>query len=282
MSVSKILLVLLIFLIVAFVFIFGANRFEPEDSKTLLNKVFPKGSEYSEFIPDQVCTVDLGKLDVDSDLGIPLPVVIKPASGSDNSGVALISGKVDLQEYRHKYKNILKSFPKNKFVLQEYLQNPYEAGVYVVWDRNKKKHRIVTVGRKGRNLENVEGFNTRNCLHVDCTTEETWNTPELNETFANICAKIPGLYNVRFDVKFENIDDFLQGKNFKIIELNYMLPGDAGGISSNKFLLVNYVKDRLNSVYDNVSDNPIKASTSAVRSFTKALYTAGVDHLFLI
>jgi len=45
-------------------------------------------------------------------------------------------------------------------------------------------------------------------------------TPDLERRIDAISGEFPGFYFGRFDVRFEKIDSFLQGDDFKIVEVN--------------------------------------------------------------
>lgn len=49
---------------------------------------------------------------------------------------------------------------------------------------------------------------------------DTLYSPELHQAFDELANKIEGFYIGRFDVRYKSIDDFRQGKHFKIIEIN--------------------------------------------------------------
>ena len=47
-----------------------------------------------------------------------------------------------------------------------------------------------------------------------------WITPQLTDTINKISKNIPNFYAGRYDIRFDNIEDFKEGRNFKILELN--------------------------------------------------------------
>ncbi len=45
-------------------------------------------------------------------------------------------------------------------------------------------------------------------------------TDALERVIDNISRKVPGFYIGRYDIRYENEEDFKQGRNFQIVELN--------------------------------------------------------------
>jgi hypothetical protein len=45
-------------------------------------------------------------------------------------------------------------------------------------------------------------------------------TDALERVIENISRKVPGFYIGRYDIRYENEEDFKQGRNFQIVELN--------------------------------------------------------------
>jgi hypothetical protein len=45
-------------------------------------------------------------------------------------------------------------------------------------------------------------------------------TPEIEEAFDQISKNIPGFFVGRYDIRFEDLEAFQQGKDYKILELN--------------------------------------------------------------
>ncbi len=78
--------------------------------------------------------------------------------------------------------------------------------------------RLATVPAAGERVTLSEiGAHARGCLFLD----GNWvTTPELEAAIDRISRKYDGFYFGRYDIRTPSVEDFQQGRNFKIIELN--------------------------------------------------------------
>lgn len=65
-------------------------------------------------------------------------------------------------------------------------------------------------------------------------------TPELTKRIDQIAQGIPEFYFGRFDIKFNNIEKLLDGKSFKVLELNSTLSADGRMYSDDANLFSQY------------------------------------------
>ncbi len=178
------------------------------------------------------------------------PVILKPNSGERGKGVKKVQNEAELRTH-------LDALPSD-FILQEYIDMPLEFGVlYYKYPRSGKdnissialKEMPVIQGNNQQSIEelvlekynhaNFENLTTinrtrilqkgesfqleyiahrsrystfRNYNHIYCS--------ELLETFRKIATNIDGFQFGRFDVKVNNVEDLIFGKNIKILEVN--------------------------------------------------------------
>lgn len=188
--------------------------------------------------------------------GIHFPIVAKPDTGRNGSGVKIVRDQEALSQY-------LTRFPKGQLVvLQHYVKGPGEAGVFYVRKPSEKQGRITSLTlkyfpqvtgdgsatlrelimrdkrankiadiyfrRNARELDRIlprgetrpivsVGNHVRGSVFVDGAP---YITDAMQEAFDKICKEMPGFHFGRFDVRFENLEDLQAGKNFSIIEFN--------------------------------------------------------------
>src|SRR5207247_10298560 len=79
-------------------------------------------------------------------------------------------------------------------------------------------HRRSEILSEGEALKLVEtGNHAQGCIFRD---GGHLRTDALERVIDNISRKVPGFYIGRYDIRYENEEDFKQGRNFKIVELN--------------------------------------------------------------
>ena len=77
---------------------------------------------------------------------------------------------------------------------------------------------LETVLESGQNLNLVPyGNHARGAKFIDGSH---WITPKLTEMLNEICLQVPGFYFGRLDIMYNSIEEFENGKNFSIVELN--------------------------------------------------------------
>jgi hypothetical protein len=82
---------------------------------------------------------------------------------------------------------------------------------------------IIKIGTHSRGAIFLEGDDLR--------------TPALEETIDSICTSVSGFYFGRFDIRFSSHEDFLAGREFKIIELNGVT-GESTNIYDPSYALI--------------------------------------------
>ena len=79
-------------------------------------------------------------------------------------------------------------------------------------------HRRSEILSVGEVLKLVEtGNHAQGCIFRD---GGHLRTDALERVIENISRKVPGFYIGRYDIRYENEEDFKQGRNFQIVELN--------------------------------------------------------------
>lgn len=185
---------------------------------------------------------------------LQFPFILKPDVGQRGSGVKCIRSAPQITEY-------LMASP-SPVVAQEFVQGPFEAGLFYFRFPNEMRGHIFSITEKqfpclkgdGRStikeliLENDRARRTRNtyfkrfhpCLDevlelgVSFPLVQTGNHAQgcifkdgfhlyskaLRDRFEAISKAIPGFFIGRYDVRFRSKDTFMQGNEFKILELN--------------------------------------------------------------
>ena len=73
------------------------------------------------------------------------------------------------------------------------------------------------------------GWKPQRCSSSKHTASNCYNIPittDLIKTFNHISSKIPSFYVGRYDVRFDDMSDFLKGKKFKVLEVNGVMGFD--------------------------------------------------------
>ncbi len=184
---------------------------------------------------------------------LSLPVVLKPDAGQRGSGVAVVRTKSELEAYLrnteeetiiqehvagcefgvfyYRYPNeergrifsiTEKQFPvvegDGASTLERLILKDERAVCMARFYLNKQGDRLWDVPAKGERVQLVElGTHCRGAIFLD----GSWvNTAEIEEAVDRISQSFDGFYFGRFDIRTPSIDEFQQGKNFKVIELN--------------------------------------------------------------
>lgn len=147
------------------------------------------------------------------------PIIIKPNIYSRlSTDTSKISNKIELEEYIKRIKN------NQNYIVQEFYPSKYEVGVLYEKNPLNKKGKIISIVLKQKYNDVWKPLSCVNILKKEnvCVNKDRSDliTKELNETIEYISSKVPSFYTGRYDIGFDNIEDFKKGKNFKIFELN--------------------------------------------------------------
>jgi hypothetical protein len=223
-----------------------------ESKKAIYNLIPQKYYPKTELILEGSTTVEILKIINNS--GIQYPFIAKPDIGLRGSAVKKINTEIDLEKYRNNanfnfiiqdlipYENEIGIFyvryPHEKtgritgIVSKEFLivtgngtstieellkENPrYQMQLMVLkQEYGKQLLDILPEGEK-RNLVPY-GNHARGAKFIDGSH---WITPKLTKVINEMCLQIDGFYFGRLDIMYSNLEDFEQGKNFAVVELN--------------------------------------------------------------
>lgn len=185
--------------------------------------------------------------------GLRLPVVLKPDAGQRGSGVSIVRSSEQLQEYlmRAPFPVILQEHIPGEEYGVFYYRYPGECrgrifsvtekrmpvlvgdgrrtlGELIVADDRavcmsnfylrRNSTRIHEVPAVGEEVQLVEiGTHCRGAIFLDGSDA---TTPELEAVIDQIAQSFDGFYFGRFDIRVPSRQDFMAGRNLKIIELN--------------------------------------------------------------
>jgi hypothetical protein len=181
------------------------------------------------------------------------PIVLKPDAGQRGSGVGIIQSDVELENYLrqsnvatviqqhapgeefgvfyyrfpneargHIFAITEKRFPKvvadGASTLEQLILNDRRAVCMARFLLDKHSNRLWDIPQAGETVRLVElGTHCRGAVFLD----GGWvKTDELEKAIDGICQGFEGFYFGRFDIRTSNVEDFKQGRNFKVIELN--------------------------------------------------------------
>jgi len=182
------------------------------------------------------------------------PIIAKPDKAERGIGIELIKNEGQLIEYFKK--------AKYEFILQEYINFTFEAGVFFYRMPNEQTGKITSIvikellhvkGDGKKNIETLMKNNYRASLVIEkqkhlgtinfkriLAADEVlllepignhnrgtmfingnhYINPILEKTINEISRQLPSFYYGRFDLRAPNIEDFVNGKNLKIMEVN--------------------------------------------------------------
>jgi membrane protein DedA with SNARE-associated domain/pimeloyl-ACP methyl ester carboxylesterase len=188
-----------------------------------------------------------------SELEASFPVVLKPDSGERGTGVAIIKSKDQLENYLAQVEDdtiIQENIEGYEYGVFYYRYPGQNKGhIFKITDKRRLKligdgrsnletlilkddravckaplhlkvhqKRLFDVPAKGKEIKLVEvGAHARGALFLD--GNYVW-TPELEKAIDKVSKGFHGFYFGRYDVRTPSIEDFKQGKNFKVVELN--------------------------------------------------------------
>ena len=171
------------------------------------------------------------------------PIIIKPAMYSGHStNVYKISNSKELNDVIKKLTN------NQKYIVQEFYNSKYEVGL--LYEKNPliKNGKIISIVLKKKYNSEWKPLNCDNILYKKNVcynfNREDLITKELSDVIIHISNNIPNFNVGRYDIGFDNIEDFKNGKNFKIFELN----GNSGSDIRCNFTNYNIDKNNFNNI----------------------------------
>jgi pimeloyl-ACP methyl ester carboxylesterase/membrane protein DedA with SNARE-associated domain len=188
-----------------------------------------------------------------SEKGYDFPVVLKPDLGQRGSGVLVARSDEQMQEYLKnadgdtviqeyvagaEFGVFYYRYPENErgqifaitekrfpvvtgdgaSTLEELILNDERAVCMAKFYLDKQRENLFEVPTTGEQRQLVElGTHCRGAIFLD----GDWaKTEELEEAIDRVSKKFDGFYFGRYDIRTPSVEDFRQGKNFKVIELN--------------------------------------------------------------
>jgi hypothetical protein len=173
------------------------------------------------------------------------PVIFKPDVCNGNStGVVLINSKKEAIKLMKKTILINR---KITYLVQDFYQSKYEGTILYERYPICKKGKIVSIILKEIPTGKWKPLRCYQPLGKDenytiCYERSDLITHKLTTIIDNISQKLPKLYAGRIDIRFSNIEDLKEGKNFKILEIN-------GTMGYDGRVLVNYCNKRKKYYY---------------------------------
>lgn len=206
-------------------------------------------------------SINVNKLTIKNEIhknNIKFPVIIKPILCSgQGKGVQLLKSFDDINLY---FKNINQY---DEFILQEYYFPKYEVGL--LYEKIPfSSGKIVSIVMKVKNSNTWKPMlcqNVYNNEETSCTDMTNITNNKLLNVINEISNQIPNFYVGRYDIGFNDIDDFKNGKNFKIFEVNGVMGFDLNYLFTNNdenkinkfFLLIRWILIRLLIGFINVA-----------------------------
>lgn len=147
------------------------------------------------------------------------PFILKPTKCTKHTkDVKLIRSKQDLDAY-------FKDNNCNNTMYQEFIDTPYEVGILYERFPKSKNGKIISVIERtflkhdqfevnDKTVSNAVTTKTNFVDHKKCIT------PQLNHVIDRISKGIPDFYVGRYDIRFNDLNDLKDGKNFFILEAN--------------------------------------------------------------
>lgn len=185
--------------------------------------------------------------------GFSYPVVLKPDAGERGRGVVIARSDEDVRVYlaAHDVAILVQEYaPGKEFGIFYYRMPDEESGkIFAITDKEipavtgdgkstleelilrddravcmarfhlaKHADHLYDVPAEGEVISLVElGTHCLGCVFLD----GAWvNTPELEDTMDRISKTYDGFYFGRYDIRTPSVEEFQEGKNFKIVELN--------------------------------------------------------------
>jgi membrane protein DedA with SNARE-associated domain/pimeloyl-ACP methyl ester carboxylesterase len=191
--------------------------------------------------------------DFQKTLSTPFPVVLKPDVGERGEGVAFVQSEAEAEAYiartrvdtiaqqyvpgreygvfYYRYpeeekghifsitdKRLLKLRGDGNSTVEELILRDERAVCLAPFHFKQQRDRLYDVPPAGEEVPLVEvGTHCRGALFLDGIT---LRTPALETIFDQISKGFEGFYFGRYDIRTPSTEDFKEGKNFKIMELN--------------------------------------------------------------
>ena len=146
------------------------------------------------------------------------PIIIKP---NMYSGHGTDVYKVD---NINELKNILKKIKNNQeYIVQEFYNSKYEVGLLYEKNPLLENGKIISIVLRQKYKDEWKPLSCDNILNKKkvCSNiiRDDLITKELSDVINNVSKNIPNFNVGRYDIGFDNIDEFKKGK-FKVFELN--------------------------------------------------------------
>lgn len=187
-------------------------------------------------------------------LGLELPLIVKPDLGERGKGVQLVTTEIELRN--------AVTTQTSAFLVQGYLDLPFEAGVFYIKKPGEARGKVTSIVVKGflklvgdgqRSIEELALANKRSALiwrqlkpalkispamvlakddeillepignHSRGTAFMDGNhllTNQLSEAIESLANQLPEFYYGRFDLRVASIEAFQNGEGLKIMEVN--------------------------------------------------------------
>jgi hypothetical protein len=216
----KIYLILSLIIFLYYCFI-SANPWKEYMTKAKIYDYIPVEYKLKQQIVDK--NTDLSKL--------KYPLIFKPIiCNGTNKNIKKINNKNEALDY-------IKNSKEEKIIVQEFYDSKYEVGLLYErfpFNRYGKIKSITLKENKGEWKPLRCDYQNKN-IGVNCYKLKTNNIKRLTSVINKISNCIPNFFVGRYDIRFDNFDDFYNGKNFKIIELNGVMGYDLSTlITENK------------------------------------------------
>lgn len=184
---------------------------------------------------------------------LKFPIVLKPDAGQRGSGVGIIHSDAELESYlrQSNVDTLIQEFLPGEEFGVFYYRYPSQASGKIFAITEKRFPAVLGDGHS--TLEQLILNDSRTvCMArflLDKHSDDLWEKPaagetvklvdlgthcrgavfldggwmktdELEKVIDQICQKFDGFYFGRFDIRTPSVEDFRQGRNFKVIELN--------------------------------------------------------------
>ena len=219
---------------------------------------------------------------------VNFPCIFKPniCSGG-NKNVETIH---NIKEAIRYFKNI-----NGSVIAQKIHNGSYEVGVLYERHPFLKNGKIVSIVSK--NIDNK--WKPLKCSHYGnnsgtrCNNKPTWITKKLENKIDFISKNIPNFYVGRYDIRFNDINKFKEGKEFKVLELNGTMGFDLRArfrtLNPIKFiifllLIVRWIIVRVIIGFQNIilfnTPNPIKFIKNMINMYFTAIKCKDWEFIF--
>lgn len=148
------------------------------------------------------------------------PLIFKPVICNGNGkGVQKIDNENEAKYY-------MKKTTEEFIIAQEYYPGAYEVGLLYERYPFSERGKIISIVSKATDKD-WKPLRCNTCSFkkgVDCKIIQS--TPALEAKIDEISKHIPDFYVGRYDIRFNSLEDFEKGENFKIIEINGVMGFD--------------------------------------------------------